>query len=362
MNIVFLSHSFRNGPFKVGSYHLSREFAQRGHDVYHVSTPVSLLHLALRRNKDQMRAARSGPTQSDDGVIDYVPLTPFPARWWWSQRSLARVLRRLGSPRVDICFVDQPLIAGRMPTGTITVLRPTDVKTTRRAQRRADTVMRSWADGLAATSPTVLQSLANPRSIPAVVVENGVEIARFLEPSSRAARSGFVYVGALDSRFDFETLLELSRALPGETFDIYGPASRAAQEALGGAKNITVHGAIDYAAVPALLRRARVGLLPFTRSASNTGRSPMKLYEYLASGLVVLSSEEARIDIRLSEFCVSYDSAPGDAIRAARQALSMTGPDSSALRVVAENDWGNKAERLLDFAASLVGEKQSEGK
>lgn len=354
MKILFLSHSFRSGPFKVGSYHLSREFAERGHDVFHVSTPVSLLHLLTLRDERKARSALSGPTAAEDGVTDYVPLTVLPARWWWTQRSLRRVLQRLGLSRVDMCFIDQPLLAGRMPEHTTTVFRPTDVKITPREQQRAEMVMRSWADGLAATSPTVVQSLSNPRDIPTLVIENGVELSRFLDATAAETRRGFVYVGALDARFDFAGLRRLASELPEETFDIYGPVSQTAREELSGVANIALHGAVDYADVPTVLKRARVGLLTFTRSTSNTGRSPMKLYEYLAAGLVVLSSEEVRTDERLREFCVSYDHRPDDLAVAARAAITMPPPGAVALEAVAEHDWGNNAERLLSFAVSLA--------
>ena len=46
---------------------------------------------------------------------------------------------------------------------------------------------------------------------------------------------------------------------------------------------------MPYQSIASELHRARVGLLPLSASRENEGRSPMKLYEYLAAGLRVLA-------------------------------------------------------------------------
>jgi hypothetical protein len=48
--MVFASHTASIGVFRVGSHHLSRELSRMGNDVVHVSTPVSLAHLAKVRD------------------------------------------------------------------------------------------------------------------------------------------------------------------------------------------------------------------------------------------------------------------------------------------------------------------------
>src|SRR5690606_11227582 len=47
--ILFLSHSHSFGPFRVGSHHLARTLAQRGAEVVHLSTPISVAHRVTGR-------------------------------------------------------------------------------------------------------------------------------------------------------------------------------------------------------------------------------------------------------------------------------------------------------------------------
>ena len=77
--ILFLSHaSFATG-FVVGSHHLSNELQKQGHEVFHVSSPVTPLHIfrgSIPRKK--LKASFISFNKNGWGVIDYIPLVPFP--------------------------------------------------------------------------------------------------------------------------------------------------------------------------------------------------------------------------------------------------------------------------------------------
>ena len=45
--ILFLSHSHPFGAFRVGSHHYARVLSERGADVVHLSTPISLIHRSV---------------------------------------------------------------------------------------------------------------------------------------------------------------------------------------------------------------------------------------------------------------------------------------------------------------------------
>lgn len=350
--IAFISHTDRESVFKVGSFHLTRELARQGHDVAHISTPISLLHLVKGIDARKKALLEKGPTLSDDGVVDYIPRTVLPARWSWSRYQLRRALDRVGLGNPDYIFVDQPLLVAEFPSVSTVIFRPTDIKTHRIDAARAATLMARFAHGLAATSPIVRDSLPNPRHIPTTLIENGCEIARFSSYTERGDRRGFVYVGAMDSRFDLASVARLAEMHPTEPVDLYGPATEQVRGAAERLPNLTAHGPVSYGDVPAILQRARVGLLPFTRSESNRGRSPMKLYEYLAAGLVVLSSETVRASEAVTAVSFSY----GDdaELRAASGSALRAMPDREAvLSSIATKDWSSNAERLIEFASGL---------
>jgi hypothetical protein len=68
--------------------------------------------------------------------------------------------------------------------------------------------------------------------------------------------------------------------------DIFGTGSVPSQLAT----NIQYLGSLDYEELPSILRKYKFGLLPFNFTSDNHGRSPMKYWEYLASGLIVIAS------------------------------------------------------------------------
>jgi glycosyltransferase involved in cell wall biosynthesis len=134
--------------------------------------------------------------------------------------------------------------------------------------------------------------------------------------------------------------------------DVYGPSNEKLVAAASGMPNLSVHGAIPYEAVPGVLARARVGLLPFTRTALNRGRSPMKLYEYLAAGLAVLTSEPVRTDGPVAEVTFSYEDMD-DMRRAAARALQADASGEPIRQFVATKDWASNAQQLMEFAVGL---------
>src|SRR6185295_8836829 len=59
---------------------------------------------------------------------------------------------------------------------------------------------------------------------------------------------------------------------------------------LGGVPNLRLLGQKPYATLPAYCRGMDVGIIPFRRSALTVRANPLKLREYLAAGLPVVST------------------------------------------------------------------------
>lgn len=348
LRIVFLSHTLRESSFRVGSHHLARELALAGHIVAHISTPVSVLHrLTGRLTRERKMAARRGPVTAEDGVRDYTPRTLLPATVVWSRAQVRRTLNAVGMADFDIAFVDQPLLDHSCLRAGIYIFRPTDVFEQWSSKRRARHALRN-SDGLVATSLGVLDSLGTYRG-PSMVLGNGVELGNF--PVLPGRREGFVYVGAVDFRFDIDAVVNIANSYPTAPIDIYGPISVEGPQTRELPKNLVFHGALPYEEVAMVLASARVGLLPFLPIPRNATRSPMKLYEYLASGLNVLAPALLRSSpgLREAEGVFTYGD-DRDILDAARSALAASVPNTAG-RVRAEGeDWSAKARELLEFA------------
>lgn len=351
--ILFLSHSHPFGPFRVGSHHYARVLAERGADVVHLSTPISLAHRVTGRvSRTDLAAVPRGPQRDASGVRNLVPRTMLPAPV--GAPKVARMLERAGIPTgFDAVLIDQPLLwdsSVRTLSDTV-IYRPTDLYPSGVKHRLQQQILDA-VDGVIATSDEVLRGLGALR-VPAVVLSNGAEVARFSAParSDRVRDARCVYVGALDDRFDWERIEAWARAFADLEFVIAGPGGRPPSPL---PSNVDLVGPVPYEDVPALLHTARVGLLPLSDHPLNAGRSPMKLYEYLAAGLSVVARETPGIRGR-SDLGVEVYTGAGDADAALERALRHPSPNEAGERAAADASWERKTDALEEFVRAVRG-------
>lgn len=347
MRILFVSHTDPFGPFRIGSHHLAAGLARAGHEVTHLSTPISLAHLATRRVSRAKAAATPADSVGADGVRYLVPRTVLPAGI--GRFRVARHLAKLGLTRFDLVLVDQPLlwspslrrIADRL------VYRPTD-EYSDGLKARLQRAILADADGVVATSDEVLRRLGS-LVVPSLVIVNGVDVERFGRAGDAPRGEMCVYVGAFDTRFDWLQAIAWAAGHPTWRFVLAGPSGTPPAGVPG---NVELLGPVPYDDLPGLLAQARIGLLPFSDDPLNRGRSPMKLYEYLASGLAVVSRETAVIHTDAPTGVYTYQSAAG-AAEALRDAMSHPSPNAAGAARAREQSWTAKCGILLDFVASL---------
>lgn len=363
--VLFASHTPECSPFRVGSHHLSAQLARLGHTVGHLSTPLSpmkALGLGDRTRLWQRWAAMlRGPVLDVDGRASAVPFTLLPLQGTAGRLgtvglrtavpSLAGTVRRMGLEAVDHLIIDQPLFAGLadlVPVRQV-VYRPTDVYCDDRL-RTAQAKVIEGADAVVGTSQVVLDSLpATARALPSLVLTNGVDAERFRRrPAAVPETSAVVYVGALDRRLDWPWLAEVARRLPDVRIDLFGPRPDGPYDL---PPSVRLAGPVEYAELPALLSRYSVGLLPFRAGRDNEGRSPMKLYEYLAAGLSVVSTPHVTIEGNLpGVHVVTY---PGKAAEVTDRLLAAGAANEGGVRAAEAQDWGRRTQCLLHFLTSL---------
>lgn len=341
--------------------------------MVHISNPLTLGHLARLgdpETRDRIRMAIPLRLHRVDGaefVVPWaaLPLAPNPLSKPGSLGSTGRLralLRHRGFRRPDLMLVDQPLLdylIDPIDPGTV-IYRPTDVMSGQAARRAEQRVLRRTA-GVIATSAVVADRLtARYPGLPHAVVENGVDLRHFGGPAPLwARRSGAVYVGALDRRFDWATVAAMGRDRPDERIDLYGPARRVPVTL---PPNVVLRGPVAHHLLPATLSEYRVGLLPLNDDSTNPGRSPMKLFEYLAAGLSVVARRTPAIDRHALADVHPYGAAEPDpagvrhpdapidgAVAALRVALS-SAPSAVTQRAVVEMSWERRARMVLDAA------------
>ena len=169
---------------------------------------------------------------------------------------------------------------------------------TERLRREHERLVRE-ADVVVATANQLLDAV-RPARPDAILAPNGVDYAHFAidaapTPPELAELRGPVigYYGALARWVDYELLGAVAEARPDWNFVLVGPDhdGTAAASDLGSRTNVHLVGARPYADLPAWLAHFDVATIPFQVDHVTTAVSPLKLFEYLAGGCPVVTSD-----------------------------------------------------------------------
>jgi glycosyltransferase involved in cell wall biosynthesis len=110
-----------------------------------------------------------------------------------------------------------------------------------------------------------------------------------------------VFMGAIvATKLDLDLLAALADGRPDWSLVLAGPVGEGDPStdisALARRRNVHLVGERSYAALPALLRGAQVGVIPYAVNRLTASVFPMKVYEYLAAGLPVVSTPLPALD------------------------------------------------------------------
>ncbi|HEY3699407.1 MAG TPA: glycosyltransferase [Spongiibacteraceae bacterium] len=364
MKILFLSHTYWDSLYRVGSHHLALSLAAAGHSILYISTPISVLHY-LKYAALKERIVRAGKLlQPQPNLYTYIPLTPIPCGLIVRNGfdcafplggDIRRICVDIDIDEFDLVLIDDPKLIGvlRYVKYKKMVYRPTDIYSQMGLKnwRQLESHLLNRCDAVVATSGPVLKFLNETFSTekPGMVFVNGVDYELFTQPQPRPSeysneRKRCVYVGILDFRFDFDALYVLATARADVDFYIIGLGEAQEITRFSAFTNVFFIGARPYMRVPAYLQHANVGLLPMRPIAANMGRSPMKLYEYLAAGLPVVSLQTDELRRRNTQRVFCYHSSE-DILVAFEAALQ----ESRQSYFEPELAWSRISQNMLSF-------------
>jgi glycosyltransferase involved in cell wall biosynthesis len=171
------------------------------------------------------------------------------------------------------------------------------------AFRAAEERFAARADVVLASSPALAERLhgLSEHVLYAPNVADTALFAQALEdgPCDQALaalpRPRVVFTGAVvATKLDLALVAVVARARPGWTFALIGPVGpgdpRTDVSALRALPNVHLPGPRAYEELPAVLRAADVGIIPYAVNPLTRSIFPMKVYEYLAAGLPVVST------------------------------------------------------------------------
>jgi glycosyltransferase involved in cell wall biosynthesis len=153
------------------------------------------------------------------------------------------------------------------------------------------------------------------------------------------------FFGAISSWLDFDLLASLASMRPDWSFVLVGPVDTDVSS-LESLANVHLSGRVSYQELPAVAAGFAVALIPFQLNEMTRSVNPLKLMEYLACGLPVVSTPLPEV-LKFAGTVYIADSADGFA-REIDLALAEDSPEKrqARLEVARQFSWESVAETL----------------
>lgn len=363
--------------FQVGSQHLARQFIKNGYDVGYLSAPLSPFHI-FKKDDPQLYQRfdiykKGGEYSADKRLWQYVPFSLFtPAKKPflendlvlrnWKNACFPNLLRKLSSKgfsEVDVFYFDNIL--------SFYLLE--DIKCRKSVLRIMDKhsgfpaypkISESLTKDIRKTVDVVVYSAKSLEAYARgfatkdlVYMPNGIDLEAFMEGSKEIPEAQFyikkpiaVYVGAIEAWFDSELVAHAADKLRDISFLIIGPKENA-DHRLAEKQNVHLIGTVEYNHLQKYLSNCDVGIIPFNVEKFPhliNSVNPLKLYEYMACGLPVVSTEWH--ELRLINSPAALCNSPQQFVESISDALKHE-HDTHQYRDFAEqNCWDNSFSRL----------------
>ncbi len=166
----------------------------------------------------------------------------------------------------------------------------------------------------------------------------------------------FGFFGMIQDWIDLDLIVELARRRPEWSFVMIGK-QEVDVDLCNTVANIHLPGQVPFASLPGYCKAFDVGLIPFKVNPLTVNVNPIKLREYLAAGLPVVSTDLP--EVRRYQPHVHIGRSVDEFERACRKALQERGPHFQILRQSAvENEtWQAKVEQLSGLAVRALQRK-----
>ncbi|MGD8452861.1 MAG: glycosyltransferase [Phycisphaerae bacterium] len=379
-NIVCVASGWFDHP--TSKHHVMRLLAEHNHVMWvscHASRRPSLTGGDAAAVLRRLRQVWAGPQRVAPGIDVITPLlVPLPEspliRWLNTDLLAARIrsaLRRLPPRPVQLWLFapDAPGLARRLDAERVVYYCVDDFAAfagfNTELIERLERQTLAASDVVIATSQELYDARRGEHNN-VHLVPHGVDYEHFAAAVDAPApipedlraipRPIFGYFGLISEYVDLELLGQAARRRPDWSFVLLGDR-RTDEQPVVGLPNVHLLGGRPYADLPAYCRGFDVGLIPFRMSRLIRAVNPIKLREYLAAGLPVVSAPMSAVQsyapaVRTAEELDDFLAACAAALVDAEQV-----PPSARQKLVQAESWRSRVEWLSRIVA---GESSSE--
>lgn len=220
----------------------------------------------------------------------------------------------------------------------------------------SDANLSRHADLVFVAPPALLESkrCQNPTVIFAPHGVDTVHFARARDPLTplplalpRLRKPVIGYIGSLHAWIDLELIAWLAGRRPEWDFLLVGHA-HVAMDVLDGLDNVHRVGAQPYEDLPCWAKSFDVGIIPYRDNRQVANANPLKLREYLAAGLPVVSTRNPEIESFSHLVHIADDRDGFLAGLDAAVAVPVADGASERMAAVAEQTWEHRMEAVLE--------------
>lgn len=247
----------------------------------------------------------------------------------------------------------------------------TDVKMRQRLEA-AERQLSEKADVVFTTAQVLYDKFRayNPRTY---LIRNGVDVNRYrsiTRPSDSAltekietigASKVVGYQGSISSWVDFDLLESVIAKTPDLSFLFVGMVDLRARRdfrRLVRHRNFHYLGAVSPDALPWVLSKIDVGIIPFKINDLIRATNPIKLYEYLAAGKPVVATPMPEVMRYEAKTIVATTSDP-EAFATSLREMAAFSADPAALaerlRIADKNSWESRFKKILEYVPEISG-------
>jgi hypothetical protein len=380
--ILMATANHWNSPFKVGSHEIAKAFIHEGWEVLYLSDPISPFH-KLKSNDgviaDRIEISKTaGKKYLDDKLISYVPyslFTPYPLPLFntkfiyknWNKFSVPNVnskIKEFGFDEVDILYFDSIYQSFLLNSINFrkSVFRIADKNSgfTRygKNSESVEKLIAEKVDLVLYTAKSLEDYVKNLHPQKKTYFPNGVDFNNFNRGNKSLPEEfhsitppRILYIGAIHEWFDFDLIENTAKEYSDYSFVLIGNKDYISQR-FSHLNNIYSLGVKDYSELSKYIYNSDVGIIPFDKNKYPeliNSINPLKLYQYFACGLPVVSVSWHEIEMLNSPAKLYSNSA--DFGKLLKQTIEEKKNTRDLIDYAEQFDWKNKFQNLK----SLLG-------